>query len=334
MPDFLNGGYHIVNHPAKALYNAAIAEFNKRVRICELFTADKKPIKFDTFDFNPFGLYLSCGDLLNIISELSKRGINDFFMKKRTCNGMSTTGLLPVLFVPGGFQPASSPVIRDVCRYLEEGLYQITKEDGPFCRIDKPVFRGEFGVDSAISVITKMEMDGAVDFPSMKTIVFEYKGMCGYIHYGENPRAALLELMEFDIDDGFTNRHDDIYANDRDPIGNAVSAELQKFFIAWKENNYQGKPIPDAAALILTAPTQATLASQTRAQNPYVFMPQPQVRAQDSQSPELSPAAPSGLRQGTRKKTRAAAHKRGKASCKSENVHQRCVSRSNRMPKP
>lgn len=87
------------------------------------------------------------------------------------------------------------------------------------------------------------------------------------------------------IDDGFINRHGD------DPISKTVSAELQKFFIAWKENNYQSKPIPDATALILTVPAQAAPASATtRAQNPFALMPQPQARAQGSQPHELSPA--------------------------------------------
>lgn len=244
MTIFFNGSYRIVNHPEKQSYHAAIATFNKRAHIHKLFTADKKPIEFDISG-------LHCGDLLSIIPKLSERGIHDFFMVYTTCKGMSATGLLPVFSVPTGFQPKSSPVVSDVRRYLGMSLAQIQSVNEVAFVFDKPTFNGEFDRDSAISVIAKMKASAAVDLPSVNAIVFECSGVCGYIYYGENPRAEMLEFMEFDIDDGFINKHGD------DPISKIVSAELQKFFIAWKGNNYQDKPIPDSTALILSAPMQS-----------------------------------------------------------------------------
>lgn len=264
MTIFFDGRYRIVNKPSKQFYHAAIAEFNKRVCILNLFTTAKKPepIKFDVF-----GLY--CKDLPSIIPQLSELGIDDFFLDYRSCKGISTTGLLPAFSVPSNYRLKSSPVINDVYRYLGMSLAQVKRVEDIGFIFDKPTFSGEFDRDSASLVVSKMKPSAAVDLPLVNTMVFECEEVCGYVHYGKNPKAEMLDFMEFDIDNGFINRHSD-------PISKIVSAELQKFFVSWKKNNYQGKPIPDSAALTLVAPAQAALTSQAGSKNPFALMPQPQ----------------------------------------------------------
>lgn len=259
MTIFFRSRYHIINNQTQKFYHAAIATFYKQAAIETLVTADNQPIKL-----NPQASQER--NVLNIISELSARGINDFFITYRLSNPLLKTGLLPTLSVPTEFQPISSSIVHDVCRYLGERLTQTHDNFEGYFAINKPNFTDEFDRDSAMSVVTRIEASGAIELPAINAIVFECKGVYGCLYYGENPSAELLEFMELNIDNGFVIRYK------LDPLSYMISHELQKFFTAWKESGYQGNPIPDTAALTFSTPARAV---PTRAQNPFVLMPQP-----------------------------------------------------------
>ncbi len=214
MRDIFKGIYRI-NNVTSQLYIDAIAVFHGSLPI-EIRLADRST--FSTV----YPHY--CRDLPAIIFELHQKGITEFNFYYTAINGNSIDNVFPNLNFPADFVRAHSAITL-----LEA---QSAHDDA-------------FDKNTAIAIISKMHGFSAVDLPDLQSIVFRNKQGCHYITYGDASHIKAMQFMQFDIDDGF------IYKSESDGMGMRICAELQKFFLAWKANNYQGKPIPGSAALTI-----------------------------------------------------------------------------------
>ena len=88
----------------------------------------------------------------------------------------------------------------------------------------------------ALNLLLEYPCSGAIELPTLKTILFEYQSICCYLTYGEAPRIGHMNLMEFDLDDGFIFH----YSLQITPAQKNIKELLQIDFDAWKASDYTG----------------------------------------------------------------------------------------------
>lgn len=113
----------------------------------------------------------------------------------------------------------------------------------------EPLFKSSLDRKQALSLfpILKQQINcsGAMHLRSVDSIIFENEGSCYSLTYGENPVLNDMNALTLDIDDGFFYK----YPEEASELNNLIKAELQKFFIRWKEAHYNGRLIPLTAGL-------------------------------------------------------------------------------------
>ena len=247
MTTFTRGSYKITSTATQSYLNA-ITLFNQNL-----------PITIKMRDGKSFLTKCEryCKNLPAIILELREEGIAEFSLEYTTYNGLSMHKVFPSLTFPADFSKKSSFVIKDICEWFKRCLVAMRRTDDVYIVIDKPLFSGSLDKESAISIIANMQGVAAVDLPALQTIVFQFEAVCAYITHGDAPNFGILEHVELDIDDGFT---------DRGLCENALEIrmieELQRLFTPWKENNYQGSPIPSSAGLVVPSNAQTALTNR------------------------------------------------------------------------
>ena len=222
MRDVFKGVYKI-NNTTSQLYIDAITVFNEGL-----------PIEIRLTDGNVFSTAYPryCRDLPAIIFELEQKEITEFNFYYISINGNSIDKVFPNLTFPADFVEKPSAISLSKM----QGALDVASEVEVDSLSDK---------NMAITIISKMHGFSAVDLPELQSIVFRNKTGCYYVTYGDTTHIKEMQFMQFDIDDGF------IYKSESNAMGIRICAELQKFFLVWKANNYQGKPIPDNAALVI-----------------------------------------------------------------------------------
>lgn len=136
--------------------------------------------------------------------------------------------------------PAQQAFYQKYSSWIGELVYQmgsLQKRDPSLVAITK---------DEALNIFRSLnsnviEISGALHLPHLNTILFESHGYCFSFVYGEKPSLTLVRDITFNIDYGFD--YNTIYS------GYDFAADLNNYFIAWKESNYQGNLFPISAGV-------------------------------------------------------------------------------------
>lgn len=94
---------------------------------------------------------------------------------------------------------------------------------------------------------------GCINMPSINTILFQWSNYNFVLSYGENSSIVEMPSICLDLDDGFVAKYPE-------KLSNLITKELQKFFFAWKNKDYEGEVITNTQAQITFGKEEITRA--------------------------------------------------------------------------
>ena len=83
-------------------------------------------------------------------------------------------------------------------------------------------------------LVNSVSISGVMHFSSLQRVLFQHEGTNFIIKYGDKPYITTMKPRAFDLEAGFIEPDEP----------SEVTTELQKQFIIWKENGYEGPFIP------------------------------------------------------------------------------------------
>jgi hypothetical protein len=223
----VSGTYGI--HFTNSSYIQAIIKYNQKASITKI-TDSQGNITEDLIPMDQLAL------IIQSVSAASPT-IEGISIEYSSYDSLSMFGVFPILPPQQGMKPVS-PLAASYLR----GLVRNSTGTGRPCMI-LPKHPSMLSRDEVIGLIQQYDCSGAIELPELNTVVFQYEAACFYLTYGNPCKIGNMSFIRLDIDDGF------VYLETDDPQVDRIASVLQKHFIRWKKQNYEGPLFAENMAL-------------------------------------------------------------------------------------
>lgn len=95
----------------------------------------------------------------------------------------------------------------------------------------------------AYELVIRANVERGLQLPSLNTFLFERNNKLIYIKYGPNPTIGYIDAMNFDLDDGFSNKETDF---SHDPYLYRLVSTLNLFHKRFVTSGYKDHLFPDS----------------------------------------------------------------------------------------
>ena len=218
-------------------YINAIIKYNQKIKISSI-KYDGKIQQLSHTDEKNTG-----NNLLTLLAKAKESGAKSIEISY-TSNGAGTLFAVfpriePINDEDYKLTPGQEAIVYQYSLVVKQRLYHMGVLHSRIAQLD-PVSLKE-AADTVRRLAARTGISGALHLPKRSTILFESKGICYSLVYGENPSCKMVKGITFSIDHGFSFRQLN--------AGYNFVRDLNDYFSLWQQNNYNDAIFPDSSGI-------------------------------------------------------------------------------------